>query len=557
MRIKRRVKNYHYCELPIASYSCLPRLAPDSNKIIKKFRSFRKLFLVANRNFRTADVFRSHGSIVEERRRHVRMSKWYVIHPFSDYCFFLEIVMCILWAIAFAKDSFLIAYVEDLHRDYIFHSFFSALDLVTFLLSLSFFLIGYQNERTKEIVLDSRSILLHYLTGYFFPDILGAAPYALGELMGLPSEIVFHLEYLRVVRFMRIRTMLVYFKQITKLLNVSTFLHKILCFSVIAIYMVHWCTCAYYVLTDTKEISLTNSAANVNFHPNNSKYSSFMKYTMTLYLIICHMYNVEITYMMSTDHLQQLFLSFIMILGLVYYCLVIGTVLEMAKCSNSSESKYEEIVSQLKKFSELKKLPLELRNRLLRFYELRFQHHYFKESAIYSLLPTKLNSELKLFNCSYLIEKVPVFRLLPQAAIEQIVENLDLEYYMENDILATTNTPCEGLFFILHGTVAFTLPNGVELAHYNDGDFFGDQSILFGNGRNICNAIATTPCEMYRLSIPNFDMICRHHPKLKALCQERAALNRDLFSPKKEPEAVTLINQLRKGLILQRPKRRY
>lgn len=56
------------------------------------------------------------------------------------------------------------------------------------------------------------------------------------------------------------------------------------------------------------------------------------------------------------------------------------------------ETKYQAILNQLDEFMKNKKLPLTMRDRLIQYYEHRYQKKYFKEEVITGILSGKFIS---------------------------------------------------------------------------------------------------------------------------------------------------------------------
>lgn len=63
----------------------------------------------------------------------------------------------------------------------------------------------------------------------------------------------------------------------------------------------------------------------------------------------------------------------------------------------SAETKYQEIINQVKEYMGYKQLPLPMQRRLICYYEYRFQKSYFREDAISATLSGLNNFILILF----------------------------------------------------------------------------------------------------------------------------------------------------------------
>lgn len=63
-------------------------------------------------------------------------------------------------------------------------------------------------------------------------------------------------------------------------------------------------------------------------------------------------------------------------------CHVIVTILQLLESSAEPELKFQHIVHQVKEFIHQKKLPRHLQDKLISYYEYRYQGSFFKENVI-------------------------------------------------------------------------------------------------------------------------------------------------------------------------------
>lgn len=61
-------------------------------------------------------------------------------------------------------------------------------------------------------------------------------------------------------------------------------------------------------------------------------------------------------------------------------------ILQLVESAAEPELKYQQIMYRVKEYIHEKKLPEHLKNKLIAYYEYRFQGSYFKEKAIFSTL---------------------------------------------------------------------------------------------------------------------------------------------------------------------------
>lgn len=249
----------HICELVRGSESCLPKLPPQSGKLKRCLRECRKIFMVTPENPSCRHFFRSNAAIQMEKKRHLRSSNWFIIHPFSKFCIFQERLMCILWMISFFKDPFRIAYYANT-LDHLYTEgwllFDLTIDMVMLLNIVMCFNKGTHNIQTKEVLLDPYAIALRYLKQYFFFDLFGTIPfhYVFDIYYGPHNEDVYLtlIDCLHFLRFVRITTMMSYLRRLTEFFIVRDSIHYVICLMLLTIYFLHWWSCMLFILPKIK-----------------------------------------------------------------------------------------------------------------------------------------------------------------------------------------------------------------------------------------------------------------------------------------------------------------
>lgn len=245
----RRAKD-HKCGLTFDSQSALPHLSPKSSILSRIHRQIKKLFLVSSRHYLTHSYFKSKSSLLAERKRHIKTAPWYVIHPFSDLAIFIEIYMTIVWALDGLLDPLYYAFIQTnflITRQYMLIIELSELCYI----GISF-IFGYINDSNTEIILRKRDIAIHYLGSYFVFDLFGSLSILLfvhwTMSINRPQSLTLLLKFLKMLKVVRLKTMLNYSGQITNMIRLGDTAHKIMCLVVTFIYLLHWSTCVLYAV---------------------------------------------------------------------------------------------------------------------------------------------------------------------------------------------------------------------------------------------------------------------------------------------------------------------
>lgn len=69
------------------------------------------------------------------------------------------------------------------------------------------------------------------------------------------------------------------------------------------------------------------------------------------------------------------------------------------------------------------------------------------------------------------------------------------------------------MYFIEHGGVSILAPSGKTIAHLRDGDFFGEMALITNEKRN-ATVVATTFCDVYRLTRDDFEEAIVGYPEV-------------------------------------------
>lgn len=77
---------------------------------------------------------------------------------------------------------------------------------------------------------------------------------------------------------------------------------------------------------------------------------------------------------------------------LTHYCRVTVTILQLLESSAEPELKYQRIMYQVKEYIHQKRLPRHLQDKLISYYEYRYQGSFFKESIISDTLSSQLRT---------------------------------------------------------------------------------------------------------------------------------------------------------------------
>ncbi|XP_058463090.1 potassium/sodium hyperpolarization-activated cyclic nucleotide-gated channel 4-like [Malaya genurostris] len=229
--------------------------------------------------------------------------------------------------------------------------------------------------------------------------------------------------------------------------------------------------------------------------------------------------------------------TFILIGGWIWFTYIMLIMIRTIISAEISQTRFEEFINEIKAFVFNTRLSDLLKWKMLRHFTVRFRKSYFNEHAIMEMMSDNLRRNIRLEICQNLLKNVELFHDLPLALMEDIVDYLQYEIYLENDVIIEAGTRGEALYMIASGSAAVYSRGGTELGHLIDGAHFGEISLLRKDQRRTATIIALEDCEVYKLSHDHFqNLIQPHSPlllKMHKLAEEKTTneqKNRDKLS---------------------------
>ncbi|XP_017756796.1 PREDICTED: potassium/sodium hyperpolarization-activated cyclic nucleotide-gated channel 1-like [Eufriesea mexicana] len=534
MKIKRpkRLLDIHICELPKTSDSNLPKLPPNAKFYTRWKRSFQKLLLVSVNHPLIRNFLRSYAAIAFEKKRHGRSSLWWVIHP----CSYLRI----------AKSSGPESW-NPVYPAYIICIFDIALNFIT----------GFKSRDGHEIFLDPFLITRHYMKGYFLIDFVSSVPYIwFYKDRILPpgpnsNSVLLILELLPILKILRIYTLRLYTRQIISTFAISHAEEKTIWLILLVLLIFHWCCCLTHVFPFIIAHIAGDRKEDSDMYLITTKL--YKKSDSEIYLIYFHMgmsnfFGSSFMEFHSLGKSDTIIRCILLLFGkgcIIYFMVI---VLQLIQSAAEPELKYQRIMQQVKEYINEKKLSENLKNKLIAYYEYRFQGSYFKENAVSSTLSNHLNQEIMIHSSRGLLDTAIILHYLPRNVIGNLMGILKPVIYLNEDIIYKSKTEGDSMFFIVSGTVALITFSGKEICHEKDGGYFGEAALIFPKRRRLETVIALEVCELLRLNRRDFkrmfSLTSTFYKRLEKVAKQRFDQINELSVNSHEVnlEANTLIN---------------
>ncbi|XP_061428262.1 LOW QUALITY PROTEIN: potassium/sodium hyperpolarization-activated cyclic nucleotide-gated channel 1-like [Lethenteron reissneri] len=461
---------------------------------------------------------------VEKEQEGSRLAGFWIIHPYSDFRFYWDLVMLLLMVgnlivipvgITFFKEETTTPWI-------IFNVFSDTFFLVDLVLN---FRTGIVVEDNTDIILDPRKIKRTYLRTWFLVDLVSSIPVDYIFLIvesGMDSDVYKTARALRIVRFAKILSLL----RLLRLSRLIRYIHqweeifhmtydlasavmRIINLIAMMLLLCHWDGCLQFLVPMLQDFPddcwvTTSRMVNVSWE---------MQYSYALFMAMSHMlcigYGQQAPSSMSDVWLTMLS----MIVGATCYAMFIGHATALIQSLDSSRRQYQEKYKQVEQYMSFHKLPAELRQRIHEYYEHRYQGKMFDEDNILGELNEPLRHEIVNYNCRKLVASMPLFANADPNFVTAMLTKLQFEVFQPADFIVREGTIGKKMYFIQHGVVSIITKANKE-TKLSDGSYFGEICLLT-RGRRTASVRADTYCRLFSLSVDHFNEVLEEYPMMR------------------------------------------
>ncbi|XP_030003370.1 potassium/sodium hyperpolarization-activated cyclic nucleotide-gated channel 1 isoform X2 [Sphaeramia orbicularis] len=445
-------------------------------------------------------MFGSHKGVAAEQARVKSFGVW-IIHPYSDFRFYWDIVMLLLmmsnlvilpWGITFFEDQNTTPWIT-----------FNVLSDTLFLMDLVFnFRTGVLGE-DSHIILDPKEIRTLYLRSWFLVDFISSIPvdyiFLIVDLESRTesSDVYRTARALRIVRFTKILSLL----RLLRLSRLIRYIHQWeeifhmtydLASAVVRIanligmmlLLCHWDGCMTFMVPMLQDFPpdcwvSKNNMVNSTWH---------LQYSYALFMAMSHMlcigYGAH-----PPEGMSDVWLTMIsMVIGATCYAMFLGHATNLVQSLDASHRQYQE-------------------------------------------------KEIVSYNCRGLVANMPLFANTDPHFVTVILTKLRFEVFQPGDLIIREGTLGRKMYFIQHGSVT-VIPRGSKEIRLSDGAYFGEICLLT-QGRRTATVRAETYCRLYSLSVDSFNEVLEEHPLMRRAFESVAVDRLDRVSrrPSYQPPA--------------------
>uniref|UniRef100_A0A8V1A6I2 Hyperpolarization activated cyclic nucleotide gated potassium channel 3 n=1 Tax=Gallus gallus TaxID=9031 RepID=A0A8V1A6I2_CHICK len=470
-------------------------------------------------------MFGSHRAVEIERQRVKSAGAW-IIHPYSDFRFYWDLIMLLLMVgnliilpvgITFFKD-------ENTPPWIVFNVLSDTFFLADLVLN---FRTGIVVEDNTEIILDPHTIKMKYLKSWFLVDFISSIPvdyiFLIVDLeTQVDSDVYKTARALRIVRFTKILSLL----RLLRLSRLIRYIHQweeifhmtydlasavVRIFNLIGMMLLlcHWDGCLQFLVPMLQDFP-DDCWVSINRMVNDSWGK---QYSHALFKAMSHMLCIGYG-QQAPEGMTDVWLTMLsMIVGATCYAMFIGHATALIQSLDSSRRQYQEKYKQVEQYMSFHKLPGDTRQRIHEYYEHRYQGKMFDEENILGELSEPLKEEIINFNCRNLVANMPLFANADPNFVTAMLTKLRFEVFQPGDFIIREGTVGKKMYFIQHGVVSI-LTKGNKETKLSDGSYFGEICLLT-RGRRTASVRADTYCRLYSLSVDNFNEVLEEYPMMR------------------------------------------
>ncbi|KAM4051324.1 potassium/sodium hyperpolarization-activated cyclic nucleotide-gated channel 1 isoform 2-T2 [Anomaloglossus baeobatrachus] len=461
---------------------------------------------------------------VEKEQERVKTAGVWIIHPYSDFRFYWDLIMLIMMVGNLVIIPVGITFfTEQTTTPWII---FNVASDTVFLFDLFMnFRTGIVIEDNSEIILDPKVIKMSYLKSWFVVDFISSIPVDYIFLIvekGMDSEVYKTARALRIVRFTKILSLL----RLLRLSRLIRYIHQweeifhmtydlasavVRIFNLIGMMLLlcHWDGCLQFLVPLLQEFP-SDCWVSLNNMVNDSWGK---QYSYALFKAMSHMlcigYGARAPVSMSDLWITMLS----MIVGATCYAMFVGHATALIQSLDSSRRQYQEKYKQVEQYMSFHKLPSDMRQKIHDYYEHRYQGKIFDEDNILSELNDPLREEIVNFNCRKLVATMPLFANADPNFVTAMLSKLRFEVFQPGDYIIREGAVGKKMYFIQHGVAGVITRSSREMK-LTDGSYFGEICLLT-KGRRTASVKAETYCRLYSLSVENFNEVLEEYPMMR------------------------------------------
>ncbi|KAH1005251.1 hypothetical protein HUJ04_006266 [Dendroctonus ponderosae] len=533
----------HYEHICNTVNETFPPKKPKESLCYKMKKFWFSLTLASTKNRLTLERFCSEWEIRTEQKRQYYSANYFIIHPMSKLAAIYDVYLCLLY---FAAVFFKLMDVAFLKRSFMstrYCNLVNAINIIDVLSWCNLVCCFFQGviTRKKSTLIDFKGIALYRLKSlYFWAELLASIPKCLicSRSERCSKSVWLLLTFMRLFIICLCHRPIQLLKQTLGYLKIESrpVLIIVHLFYMMA-FVTHVMTCTSFAMSRYRNtFSRPSGNSSWTLYWNLTEKDISLQYGIAFLKTSAQTFGITIKELQETmSWVDDIISALQYVTGRCIFIIMWVAVLHVLLAKDLQETRFQEIISQLKNWMENKDLPKNLQKRVEDYYNFYYRKRFFSKRQVQKVIPESLTAKVKINMYKTLKESnIALFSKLSDDEIQMIGEHFVTEIYSPNDVIIYSGTKGDSLFLLASGTVAVYSHSGKEVCHLQDGAYFGELSLLVSNQKITATIIAIETTKVYRIGKIYFE---------KYILSKKDLMNMFLSQAEKRLQAITKVEE--------------
>ena len=380
---------------------------------------------------------------------------------------------------------------------------------------LNCFMAYYDSE--KSLITSHKKILLTYGKSWLLFDFFACLPIQFIQTSNYNSLVrLSRLPRLyRLIRMFRLMRMLKVIKHranvmryMTSFFRISLGMERLFWFSVTLVFLLHLVACTWiFVGNMNSDIDPKNWIAVHGFIDK----SNVELYLISVYWTVTTVATVGYGEIVSTNNMERLANSCIMLLGVLIYSYMVGSLTNVISSLDSRKAKLTKHLESLSELAKEYQLGKAFYSRLTNAVEYEHKNNHKELDNLVASLPSHLKTQLLVIIHKKKIENNAFFEGRSKHFVAWLVTLLKSVLYDREEYVYKRNDLATEVYFIIKGGVDFVIPmteGEISFVSMQGGYYFGEIELLFTpNKLRIHTAKVTEKAELMTMRDTDFSKL--------------------------------------------------
>lgn len=451
------------------------------------------------------------GSQKLRKKKQYKNYQW-ILYPDDSFKSLWSILLSLVLAYTCLVTPYRVAFLSSVDNTQAWYMIDWVTDSIFWFDILVNFLSAYY-DNNDNLIVEKRTIVCNYLSGWFFPDVVGVLPFDYILNVTRYGNLVRVAKLPRLYKLVRMTKMIRVLKLIKERNTVIKYLMDIfsigqgferLFVSICSIFVFCHLACCFWFM-----------AADLNDNPINwvQQYNlidkdNFDLYIASFYWITQTVVTVGYGDIAAVNTIERIMACLYMFVGVFFYSFTIGSLSSLLSSLDSKNATFDQKLNTLIQIRNQYNIDNLLYNRLKRALKYGTTQKDDEKMTFLNELPLNLRIELSVIMHKNVVQGIEFFKNKPPTFIALIGPYLKPFHIGKDEYIFHEGEYADEMYFIKEGDVAIVLKefNNFEFMTIAKGYHFGEVDLLFGDTRKY-TYMASTDVELLALSKKDFTKI--------------------------------------------------